>query len=140
MKKYVPLVGLVSFLILMIGMPETGASVSVEVTQAGPRLIGMEPLNLEEPLAPGALTNNHDKKNGNSDSKAKADYRPAEKPDLRTVDWNKGKNGAQKMAAAKGDVNGNSDKEEEEEENGGEEEKEEESEGFDRLWDVSTLG
>lgn len=136
MRKYIPLIGFVALVMAMLIMLGSSADASspAPVPDSGSRHIVSPTLNSGSPFAPGALAHRHDDKDSDSDSEAKSDDKADSKPDLRTVDWNRTKDGATDKTAA----NGNGD--EDEDEDAEEEKEEEESEGFDRQWDVATLG
>jgi len=70
--------------------------------------------------------------NGQPDSRVE---KPVEKPDLRTVDWYQGGNGADRKTSS----DGNGDKENDDDDEKDDDD-DKEPEGFDRLWDVVTLG
>lgn len=139
MKRYITIIGFVALVVAMLIVVNSSvdAASPAPVPDSGSRNTVSPTLNSGSPFAPGALAHRHEEKNADSDSTAKSDDKAEEKPDLRTVDWNKAKDEALVKTAA----NGNGDKDEEEDaEEEEEEEEEEESEGFDRLWDVATLG
>lgn len=73
--------------------------------------------------------------NGQSDSRVD---RPERKPDLRTVDWYKDGNGADQKKSSNGNGAQKNDDDDDDDEKDDDDDKE--SEGFDRQWDVATLG
>ncbi len=138
MKTYIRIIGFVVLVVAMLIMVHSSvdAASPTPVRDVGStHTVSTAPANSGSPFAPGDLAHRREEKDSDSDSTAKSDDKAYSKPDLRTVDWNKAKNGA----AAKIAANGNGDKNEEED-GDEEDEDEKESEGFDRLWDLATLG
>jgi hypothetical protein len=136
MRKYMPLITGLFTLILAVQSSSNAASLGPAVPDTFSLRVGRTAHFTGTPPTSLILLAKGDAKERDGDSGEKADNgdRQEEKPDLRSVDWYK------KGAVKKSDSKENGDDEEEGEDGEKEGEKEEKSEGFDRLWDVVTLG
>lgn len=141
MKKYILLIKVIALVLtIMFLISSVEATSLVSVSDSSSKFVRPDISNQWSLFVPDALEKKCDRKNRDSESGSMTDEETGDKPEIRTATWNKDKDDVPTKAELSDDRNGDGDGEKDDEGDEKKEGNEKESEGFDRLWDVVTLG